>query len=78
MDVVLRLGFGEAERIDLHAIAEPTGTLVSHAITLETDPVPQLGERTQLADLLHEADARVHEERDRAVHLLELRRLHLT
>ena len=38
----------------------------SHAVALERDPVPQLGQRPQLADLLDEADAGVDEERDRA------------
>ena len=38
---------------------------------LEADAIPHLGHRPQLADLLHEADAGVDEERDRADHRRE-------
>ena len=53
--------FGEAERVDLHAVPEPPGAFVGHAIALAPDPVPQLRHRPQLADLLDEPDAGVDE-----------------
>ena len=49
IDVVFRLLLGEAERIDLHAIAEAAQLLVLHAIALARDLVPQLREGAHLA-----------------------------
>ena len=75
--VVLGLGLGQAEAVHLHAVAEPAQLRVLHAVALEADAVPQLGEGPQLADLLDEADAGVDEERDRPDHGREAFRLHL-
>ena len=68
LHVVLRLGLGEPEAVDLHAVAEAPRLGVVDAVALEADAVPQLGERAQLADLLDEADAGVDEEGDRGEH----------
>ena len=62
--VVLRLGLGEPERVDLHAVAEPPQLGVGHAVALGADPVPQRGEGPHLAGLLDEPDAGVDEEGD--------------
>ena len=64
-DVVLRLRRGQAERVDLHAVAEAPELLVGDAVALAREAVPQLDERAQLAHLFDEADPRVHEERER-------------
>ena len=78
LHVVLRLCFGQPERVDLHAVAEPPCLDVGDAVALDSDLVPQLGERAEFADLFDEADARVDEERDRAENLRELLWLDLT
>ena len=57
---------GEPERVDLHPVAEPAQRRIGDAVALDADAVPEVGERPELADLVDEADARVHEERDRA------------
>ena len=64
LDVVLRLRLRQAERVHLHAVAEPAGLLVGDAVPLARDLVPELDEGAHLAHLLDEPDARVHEERD--------------
>ena len=56
------------ERVDLHAVAETQRPLVGDAVALAADAVPQLDERAHLARLFDEADAGVHEERDRREH----------
>ena len=43
LHVVLGLGLGEPERVDLHAVAEPAGLGVGDAVALEGEPVPHLG-----------------------------------
>ena len=72
LDVVLGLRLGEAEGVDLHAVAEAAHLLVLHAVPLAGDLVPELDERPHLAGLLDEADAGVDEERDAADDLLEV------
>ena len=68
LHVVLGLCLRQAERVDLHAVPEASGSFVGDAVALAADPVPQLRHRPQLADLLHEPDAGVDEERDRPEH----------
>jgi len=48
-DVVFRLLLGEAERIDLHAIAETAQLFVRDAVALEDDFVPKFGEGAHFA-----------------------------
>ena len=72
IDVVFRLLLGEAERIDLHAIAEAAELLVLHAIALARDLVPKLRERPHLAEFGDEAHAGVDEEGDAADDLSEV------
>src|SRR5881398_534686 len=57
LHVVLGLGLGQPQRVDLHAVAEAQLTLVLHAVALAADLLPQLGHRPQLRVLLDEADA---------------------
>ena len=68
LDVVLGLGLGEAEGVDLDAVAEAAVLLVLHAVALAAELVPQLAHRAQLRVLLDEADAGVDEEGDAAEH----------
>ena len=68
LHVVLRLLLGQPEGVDLHAVAEAAELGVLHPVALAADAVPQPGEGPHLAGLLHEADARVHEEADAADH----------
>ncbi len=68
LHVVLRLLLGEAERVDLDAVAEAPQLGVLDAVALAADAVPHARERPHLARLLDEADARVHEEADAADH----------
>ena len=42
LHVVLGLGLGEPEAVDLHAVAEAAGLGVGDAVALEADAVPQL------------------------------------
>ena len=63
-DVVLRLRLGQAERVDLHAVAEAQHLLVGDAVALAAELLPQPAHRAQLGVLLDEADAGVDEERD--------------
>ncbi len=64
LHVVLGLGLGQPERVDLHAVAEAAGALVLHAVALAPELVPQRRHRAQLRVLLHEPHAGVDEERD--------------
>ena len=73
-DVVLRLLLGQAERIDLHAVAEQPLLGVGHAVALARDLVPQLGKGAHLADFGDEAQPRIDEERDAPDHLAEFLR----
>ena len=68
VDVVLRLGFGEAERVDLDAVAEAPLLFVLDAVAVTPELVPQLGHRAELGVLLDEADPGVDEERDPPEH----------
>ena len=77
IDVVLRLLLGEAQRVDLHAVAEQAVLGIGDAVALGGDLVPQLLERAHLADLGDEAHAGVDEERDAADHRAEVFRRHL-
>ena len=43
LDVVLRLGLGQAERVDLDAVAEAQHLLVGDAVALAADLVPERG-----------------------------------
>ena len=63
LEVVLRLGLGEAERVDLHAVAEAAKSGIAHAEALVAEAIPKPPERPHLACLLHETYPRVHEER---------------
>ena len=64
LDVVLGLGLGQAERVDLHAVAEAQVLGVLHAVALAAELLPQDAHRAQLGVLLDEAHAGVDEERD--------------
>jgi hypothetical protein len=66
--VVLGLRLGEAERVHLHAVAEPAGLRVAHAVALGGDPIPHAGERPHLGGLLDEPHPGVHEEAHRRHH----------
>ena len=77
VDVVLRLLLGEAERIHLHAVAEQALLGVGHAVAIEREVLPQLGERPHLAHLGDEADAGIDEEGDAADDLREIGLGHL-
>ena len=69
--VVLRLLLGEAERVDLDAVAEAPLRRVAHAEPVAGDLVPQLDEGPHLGEFGHEAHAGVDEERDAADHVGE-------
>ncbi len=49
VDVVLGLGLGQAERVDLHAVAQAAVLLVLDAVALAPELVPQGRHRAQLA-----------------------------
>ncbi len=72
LHVVLRLLLGEAERVHLHPVAETAQLGIIDAVALAADAVPELGEGTHLAGLLHEANAGVDEEADAAHHRRQL------
>ena len=72
LDVVLRLGLGQAEAVDLDAVAEAQHLLVGDAVALAADLVPEPAHRPQLADLLDQPDAGVDEEGDAAEDLGEV------
>ncbi len=71
-DVVFRLLLGQAQRIDLHAVAEQPLLGVGDAVALARDLVPQFGERAHLADFGDEAQPGIDEERDAPDHLAEI------
>ena len=77
LHVVLGLGLGEPERVDLHAVAEAALLGVGDAVALEGQLVPELHEGAHLAHLLDEAHAGVDEERDPGDDLAEALRRHL-
>ena len=81
LHVVLGLGLGEPERVDLHAVAEAQVARVLHAVALAAELLPQRRHRAQLRVLLDEAHAGVDEEgdarEDRAHPLLADARAHL-
>ena len=68
IDVVLWLLLGQAERVDLHAVAEAPQRRIGHAVALLGDLVPQIDEGAHLAHLGDEADAGIDEEADAADH----------
>ena len=72
VDVVFRLLLGEAQRIDLHAIAEAAKLFVLHAVALARDLLPKLGEGAHFAKFGDEAHAGVDEEGDAADDLSEV------
>src|SRR3546814_13141361 len=69
IDVVLRLLLGEAQRVDLHAVAEAAQLLVLDPVSLVRDLVPQLGEGAHFRELGDAADAGIAEEADAPDHL---------
>lgn len=77
LDVVLRLGLGQTQGVDLDAVTEATLLRVLDAVALVGDLVPDAAEGAHLAHLLDEADARVHEEGDPGDDLAEALRGHL-
>ena len=62
IDVVLRLLFGEPQRVHLHAIAEQPELGIGNAVAIAAKLIPDLRHRTQLADLGDESCPGVHEE----------------
>ena len=72
LHVVLRLRLGQAEGVDLHAVAEAAHLLVLDAVALAGDLVPQPHEGAHLAHLLDEPHAGVDEEGDPADDLGEV------
>ena len=64
VDVVFRLLLGQAERVDLHAVAEAAVFRIADAVGFAADLVPEVDEGAHLAHLGDEADAGVHEEGD--------------
>ena len=62
--VVLRLLLGQAERVDLNAVAEAALQWICDAEAVAGDFVPELDERPHLREFGHEAHAGVDEERD--------------
>jgi hypothetical protein len=77
IDVVLRLLLGQAERIDLHSIAEQQGARIGDAIALAADLFPQFGEGAHLAQFGDELDSGIDEEGDAREHLGEIGIRHL-
>ena len=74
VDVVLGLLLGQAERVDLHAVAEAAELRVGDAVAVAADLVPEVDEGAHLAHLGDEADAGVDEEGDAADDLGEVLR----
>ena len=78
VDVVLGLLLGQAQGVDLHAVAEQAVLgLLGDAVALAADLVPQLDEGAHLAQLGDEADAGIDEEADPADRLAEIGLGHL-
>src|SRR6185503_7492748 len=71
-DVVLGLSLGEAERVDLHAVAHAPELRVLHAVALAAQTVPEPGEGPSLAHLFDEPNARIDEERNPSEYLVEV------
>ncbi len=72
LHVVLRLRLGQAEAVDLDAVAEAQHLLVGHPVALAPDLVPERAHRPQLRDLLDQPDPGVDEEGDAAEDLGEV------
>ena len=70
--VVLGLGLGQAERVDLDAVAEAQELRLGHPVAVAADPLPHLAHGAQLGVLLDEPDPGVDEERDAAEDLGEV------
>ncbi len=70
-DVVFGLLLGQAQRVDLHAVAEQPLLGVGDAVALARDLVPQFDEGAHLAHLGDEAHAGIDEERNAPDHLAE-------
>ena len=66
LDVVLRLGLRQAERVDLHAVSEAQVLGIFQAEAVAADLLPQRRHGAQLRVLLDEPHARVDEEGDAA------------
>ncbi len=64
--------FGQAQRVDLHAVAEDAEFWILDAVTIAGGLFPELAECTHLAHLFDEADAGVDKEADPSDDLLEL------
>ena len=62
IDIVLRLRFGQAQRIHLHAITEAAQLGIADAITPPRDLIPQPAHRTQLADFSNKLHTGIDEE----------------
>ena len=72
LHVVLGLRLGQAERVDLDAVAHTKQLRIGDAVALAADLLPELGHRAELRVLLDEPDAGVDEERDAAEDLGEV------
>ena len=72
VDVVFGLLFGEAERVDLHPVAEAAEAGVGDAVAGFQKFVPEGGEGAHLAKFGHEADAGIDKKRHSARHCGEI------
>ena len=72
VDVVFGLLFGQAQGVDLHAIAEAAILGLGDAIAGFANLVPEIDKGAHLAQLGDKADAGVDEERDAADHIGEV------
>ncbi len=72
VDVILWLLLCQAQRIDLHAVAEAAVFGVFNAVARRTDFVPKFHEGAHFTQLCHKADACVDKERDAANHFGEV------
>src|SRR5690606_29587392 len=64
IDVIFRLLFGEAKRVDLNAVAEAAELLFPDAVTIAQDFIPKVDEGAHLAHFSDEANPRIDEETD--------------
>ena len=71
MHIVLGLGLGQAQRVDLHAITKPTLFRVRHAVPVAGNLFPHLGKRTHLGRLFDKSNASIDEERHTPYNLTE-------
>ena len=69
--IVLGLGFGQAQAVDLNAVTEPAQLRVLDAVAVAPQLIPHLRHRTALADLFDEADSGIQEEGDACEHVGE-------